>query len=140
MTYEKSCGIIPIQKNNDELFVVLVKQNNGVIGFPKGHVESGETEEETAFRECLEETNLKANIIDGFREKTSYYIPEYDVYKTVIFFIGMIDSSYIKKQESEISDIKLVSIKEAYKLISFKETSVLLEKAEEFLKRKDLNS
>lgn len=136
MTYEKSCGIIPIQKIDNKLFVVLIKQNNGVVGFPKGHVEKDETEKETAYQECLEETNLKADIIDGFKEETSYYIPEYDVYKTVVYFIGIIDSSIIKRQESEVSDIKVVTIKEAYKLISFKETSDLLKKAIKFLKRK----
>ena len=73
MKHEKSCGIIPFIIKNNKTYVVLIKQNNGIVGFPKGHVEQGETEEETALRECFEETNLNASIKEGFREETTYY-------------------------------------------------------------------
>jgi 8-oxo-dGTP pyrophosphatase MutT (NUDIX family) len=56
MTYEKSCGIVPYIVINGEILYVLITQNNGITCFPKGHVEKGETEEQTALRECFEET------------------------------------------------------------------------------------
>ena len=56
MKQEKSCGIIPYLLIDNEIHYLLVKQNNGFICFPKGHVEIGESEEETALRECFEET------------------------------------------------------------------------------------
>ncbi len=132
MKHEKSCGIIPFIANEKKVSVLIVKQNNGVIGFPKGHVENNESEEETALRECFEETNTKASIINGFREEISYYMPEYEANKTVVFFVGTIDKSDLKKQESEISDIKIMSVKEALKIISFDDTKKLLKKAEKF--------
>ena len=39
--------------------LVLVYQRNGMCGFPKGHVESGESVEETARREIYEETGIR---------------------------------------------------------------------------------
>ena len=51
---EKSCGCIIIDKDR----VLLVKHNAGHWDFPKGHMEDGETEIETAIREVKEETNL----------------------------------------------------------------------------------
>jgi 8-oxo-dGTP pyrophosphatase MutT (NUDIX family) len=133
MKYEKSCGIIPIYIENNEIKVVLIKQNNGVIGFPKGHVENNETEKETALRECFEETNLEVSIIDGFKEEISYYMSEYDSYKAVVFFIGLIKCFKTKVQESELSEIFLTTFEDAYNQISFEDTKLLLKKAQNFL-------
>ena len=49
---EKSCGAIIFNDGK----VLVVKQTSGFYGFPKGHVEIGETEKETAIRETKEET------------------------------------------------------------------------------------
>ena len=43
--------------------IVLRRANDGAFVFPKGHVEAGESEEETAIREALEETGLTAHIV-----------------------------------------------------------------------------
>lgn len=132
---EKSCGIIPFIIKDNELFVLLIKQNNGVIGFPKGHAEANESDEETALRECFEETNLKPSILRGFREEISYYMPEYDVNKSVVFFIGVIDCLNIKRQVSEIEEIYICKIDEALIMISYDDTKQLLYKATSFMKK-----
>lgn len=133
MKKEKSCGVIPFFSIGNEVRVILIKQNNGAVGFPKGHVEINETEEETALRECKEETNLTPTLIKGFKEEISYYMPEYDAYKTVVFFIGVVKDISFKKQESEISDIVILNIQDALDAISFKDTKSLLEKAYKYL-------
>ncbi|MBO5577580.1 MAG: NUDIX domain-containing protein [Bacilli bacterium] len=132
MKKEKSCGVIPFCSIGNENRVILIKQNNGVVGFPKGHVEINETEEETALRECKEETNLTPTLIKGFKKEISYYMPEYDAYKTVAFFIGVVKDISFKKQESEISDIVVLNIQDALDAISFKDTKSLLKKAYKF--------
>ncbi len=43
--------------------VVLRRARDGAFVFPKGHIEEGETREETAMREALEETGLMTRII-----------------------------------------------------------------------------
>ena len=47
MVKEKSCGTICFDGDK----VLMVKHNAGHCAFPKGHVEEGETEFETAIRE-----------------------------------------------------------------------------------------
>ena len=133
MKHEKSCGIIPIINKEGKTQVLLIKQNNSVIGFPKGHVQPNETEEQTALRECLEETGLKAEIVEGFREEISYYMEDRNAYKTVVFFAGIVNDPHFHKQESEISDIYLVKVEEALKLVTFDTTKELLLKALAFL-------
>ena len=55
MKNEKACGAVI---KNEEGKILLIFQQNGFWGFPKGHVEEGETEPETAVREVFEETGL----------------------------------------------------------------------------------
>ena len=60
MKTEKSCGAVVLRKNQGRLQVLLIKHiNGGHWAFPKGHVERGETEEQTALREIKEETGLE---------------------------------------------------------------------------------
>ena len=136
MKREKSCGIIPVYFKEGETKVILIKSNHGVIGFPKGHVEGLEREKETALRECFEEIGAKPVIIKGFKEKISYFMPEYGVSKTVVFFIGVLDDLVFQKQESEVSEILVLSIADALKAIPFRDTRVLLRKVEKFLAKR----
>ena len=59
MLHEKSCGAIVYRKYHGNLEILLIKHvNSGHWSFPKGHVEAGETEVETALREIKEETGI----------------------------------------------------------------------------------
>ena len=58
MRKEKSCGALVVRRGAESPEILLIKHNGGHWAFPKGHVEAGETEEETALREVQEETGL----------------------------------------------------------------------------------
>ena len=111
---EKSCGVVVF---NDKQEVLLVHHNNGHWGMPKGHVEENETEEETAIREVLEETNIRARIMPGFR-KIVTYSPSENTMKDVILFVGEAINTDAKPQEIEVSECKFVSVEEAFKLLN----------------------
>ncbi|MBP5248773.1 MAG: ThuA domain-containing protein [Lachnospiraceae bacterium] len=130
---QKSCGIVPFTVKDNEIYYLLIKQTNDVVCFPKGHVEEGETEKETALRECMEETNIKAEILDGFRDEMVYYMPEYDKYKQVIHFVGKIDSFDYRKQDEEISSMMLCTYDEALEMFRYQNLKDLLVKADAFL-------
>ena len=69
MMHEKSCGAIVYRKYHGNTEILLIKHiNSGHWSFPKGHVEEGETEEETAKREIMEETGIDVNLDTTFRE------------------------------------------------------------------------
>ena len=53
---EKSCGAIVFTHIHGVIYYVIVEQRSGRHCFPKGHVEPGETEHQTALREIWEET------------------------------------------------------------------------------------
>ena len=74
MQHEKSCGAIVYRKSHGNTEILLIKHiNSGHWSFPKGHMEDGETEIETAIREIKEETSVNVMIDPTFRETVSYF-------------------------------------------------------------------
>lgn len=56
---ELSAGAVVVRRGEGgAIDVLLIEDSYGNWGFPKGHVEAGETSEEAALRECSEETGL----------------------------------------------------------------------------------
>ena len=134
MINEKVCGAVVYTKIGNEILYLIIKNESGHIGFPKGHMEDGETELETAKREIFEETSLKANIDTEFREEYNYIFNGNN--KNAVYFIAEFESSAIKTQESEIFDHWLVPFEQAYELLNFKEDRAILENAKRYLDAK----
>ena len=133
MKKEKSCGNIVFRKENGILKVLLIHHNLGHYGMPKGHVELGETEEETALREVFEETGISSYIIDGFREMITYS-PKENVIKDVIYFVGEANDFKTTPQISEVSEAFFTETDKAVELLTHKNEKKVLEKAIEFYK------
>lgn len=102
----KSCGVIPYRQTGDEKEYLMLLQTNGCWSFPKGHMDAGELETETALRELLEETGLTATLIPGART-----VSEYDIRpltrKQVVLFLGEVHGDVIP-QEKEIVNYRWV--------------------------------
>ena len=113
MINEKSCGAVVYRKYHGNTEILLIKHiNSGHWSFPKGHVEAGETEVETAHREILEETSIDTIIDPTFRETVSYS-PKKDTQKIVVYFIAKAKNTNFTPQEEEISDIRWIEIDRA---------------------------
>ena len=72
MTYIKSCGFVAYKRIENINHYLIIQSLNGDVGFPKGHMESGESELETAIRELKEETGVDVKVIQGFRRQIEY--------------------------------------------------------------------
>ncbi|MBQ5313286.1 MAG: NUDIX domain-containing protein [Oscillospiraceae bacterium] len=135
MKKEKSCGAIVFYlKDNKEQLLLIKHSNSGHWSFPKGHVEAGETEVETAIREVFEETGVKADIDIRFREVVTYS-PKKDVIKDVIYFFATTECDKTQKQESEVSEVMWVDIGDALKCVSYRNDKELVTKAIRFYKQ-----
>lgn len=124
MKHEKSCGCIIIEDNK----VLLIQQMKGHWGFPKGHVEGNETEEETAMREVKEETNIEVKIQKDYRY-TETYLADKDIEKEVVYFIAEKTGGEIKPQEAEVRDIKWFHFQEALETITYEDTKKIFQTA-----------
>lgn len=123
MKYEKSCGAVIF--DNDK--VLLIQQVAGHWGFPKGHVEEGETEVETAIREIKEETNLDVEINETKRF-VERYSPAVGVEKDVVFFVAKKTGGDIKVQEEEVKATEWLYPNEAMERLTYETSKNILRK------------
>lgn len=134
MSYEKSCGAIVFRKYHGNTELLLIKHTiGGHWSFPKGHVEAGETEEETALREIMEETSVEVELCPGFREMVTYS-PKRDVQKDGIYFLGRAKNFDYVPQESEIAQIKWVEINLAHAFLTYDNDKQLVNKAKPLIR------
>jgi 8-oxo-dGTP pyrophosphatase MutT (NUDIX family) len=71
----KKCGVI-FYDNVEKKYLLVFGNKSEKWGFPKGHQEIGESEEETAIRELYEETGIhihKNELMDKIRFKNNIY-------------------------------------------------------------------
>lgn len=119
MRREKSCGALVIRKSGESYDLVLIRHRfGGHWSFPKGHVEPGESERQTALREVREETGLTIRLLDGFRECVEYY-PRQGMKKQVVYFLGLAQGDELVRQEEEISEITWVPLMKAGEMVTF---------------------
>ena len=126
---EKSCGVVCINKEGKFLIIQHAKGNHW--GIPKGHVEKNESEKETAIRELFEETNLKVNIINGFREEEHYEIKK-DKNKVVVYFLSLCETDKVITQRKEVLNYEWLSFEDAIKRLTFDSSKEILRKSNEF--------
>lgn len=119
MKREKSCGALVFRKRDTSYDLVLLRHRfGGHWSFPKGHVEFGENEHQTAMREVKEETGIAISLLDGFRESVEYF-PKPGVKKQVVYFLGKALEETLVRQEEEISEVRWVSIEQAGDMVTF---------------------
>ncbi len=132
MKYEKSCGALCFAPGPGPTRVLMVKHvAGGHWAFPKGHVEAGETEEQTAAREVLEETGVAIALLPGFRE-TNRYSPRRGISKQVVYFLARATTDVTHPQPEEILEARFVPLAEAAVLLTYAADRTLLQKAEQF--------
>ena len=73
---EQSAGIIVYRMNTEGITEFLLLNGDAIgWGFPKGHVDKGESLPQTAKRETYEETSLKISKLEpGFKEEVTYFL------------------------------------------------------------------
>lgn len=131
--YESSCGAVVYRDIKGEVKFLLIKNKRSAHwGFPKGHIEQGETKEETAYREVLEETGLHINIIDGFDCVSKYKIRD-RIEKMVTIFVGTTKDTSTVIQQEEIEDYIWLTYDKAMNLLKFENDKNILRSAYSFL-------
>ncbi len=109
---------------------VLRRTAKGEYLFPKGHMEAGETAEQTALREVAEETGLEARIVASLPRVTfSYQGDDYEV----DFFLMRATRQLPDFQDHLATDTVLVPRRQVHDLLSFENYKNLWSRAERIL-------
>lgn len=109
--FEKSCGVLPYRMlNGQQEFLLVFETYSKCWSLPKGHIEAGETDVQTALRELYEETGLTATLDTSRCASIEYPISSF-ARKQVAFFLGEV-AGVPKVREGEIDKFKWVTAEE----------------------------
>lgn len=135
--FELSCGCIVVNNDNEILLEREISRNGDRFwGFPKGHMEPGETEMQTALRETKEEVGLDVEIINENPIDNNYFLHNGEVLKRVSHYLARPTGSVeLKLQAEEVEQARFMSLDEARKLADFEYTKITIDEVKERLKR-----
>ena len=143
---EKSCGVVLL--NSDKVLVLqyAAGQKDGYLDlkghwdFPKGHVDNGETEIETAKRELEEETGIKDIVFfDKFRKSINYTFQRGDrkIGKEVIFFLAKTIETEVNLSHEHV-DYEWLDFKSALKRLTYENARSVLKEAIDFYEKAEV--
>ena len=106
---EKSCGaVIFRQTRGVRRFLLIQSAYSGAWGFPKGHMEAGESEGDTAVRDFLPD----------FRVSISYPLPT-GAMKEVVYFLAEAADAEAHLQRAEVRSAVWLPAEQVLELLSF---------------------
>ena len=135
MKIERSAGAIVFIKEKEPIYLLLHYEAKH-WDFPKGNIEAGESETDTAKREIGEETGIKdVEIVKGFKEKIQYYFKFKGelINKTVVFYLGKTKTKEVTLSFEHIG-FKWLAYDQAIEQLTYKNAKEILENANKFLK------
>lgn len=126
---------------SDGVFLVclIAKQEMRVWALPRGRVEGGETPEETALREVLEETGFSARVLEKLDEIHFYFYSHTDeklIHRIVHFFLMQCEDGEPAQLDQEVDMAKWYPINEAIRMLKYENEKEILRKARRVLKKK----
>ncbi|KAL8574902.1 hypothetical protein ACOMHN_063596 [Nucella lapillus] len=131
-----AAGFIVFRRRNTNVEYLVMKHTYGNHwGTPKGHVDPGESDFETALRETSEEAGLakgQMRVLDGF--KTELHYTAFNKPKRVVFWLSeLVDPNAAVTLSSEHSEYKWAGLKEACRLLQFDDMIKAVKEADSFL-------
>jgi len=101
--------------------VLVLRNHKGGWVFPKGHVELGESHEQAALREVLEESGVHATIVGPAGTSTFHFYSYLDraVHRKIVYWFEMETADTVVSVNRELQGGAFVDPAEALHLLSF---------------------
>ena len=141
MIKEKSVGCVTFYLKEDQRYYLLLRYISDHWGLVKGHVETNETEKQTLIREIYEETKLEEfEIIPNFKESSTYtYLRNNQRFDKLVSYYLVKSNNFNIIISDEHKEYIWLKYEEAIDRVTYKNTKVILKKAEMLLKSQDIN-
>jgi len=135
---QHSAGGLLVKKRGNRAQICLVSKKGGrVWAFPKGRVDKGESLQETAVREVLEETGHQGCVLDQLdRIEYYFFLKENNTFyhKTVTFFLMKLEKEDAQPRDQEADSVGWYDPGVAKKKLSYLNEKKILSKAESLFK------
>ena len=129
---EVSAGGLVVDKSGELGLLIgrIDKRGRMLWSLPKGHIESGESPEEAALREVLEETGIKSSITRSLGVIDFWFMAEGKrIHKTVHHFLFAEKSGKLEAQLSEVDDVKWFPLDEIGKTLAYPDERKLIQRS-----------
>tara|TARA_Y100001936_G_C16043801_1_gene653317 strand:+ start:1111 stop:1683 length:573 start_codon:yes stop_codon:yes gene_type:complete len=139
---EYSAGGVVVRWMEDAVHFLLILDPYGKWGLPKGHIESGENNRETAVREVIEETGLPGVILGQTLGKVdwSYLCDKTSKSKRKCceyFLMSSVKGSLMPQRSEGIHDCRWVSVAEVFQVLDYDNVKIVIERAAEIVKSRN---
>ncbi|MEZ5184579.1 MAG: NUDIX hydrolase [Candidatus Nanopelagicales bacterium] len=131
---ETSAGGLVVREDGDDLQVALIarydRRQRLVWSLPKGHVEQGETVEQAALREVLEETGLTAAIVAPLGVIDFWFaVEDRRIHKTVHHFLMTYRGGAICDDDPEVVEVAWFAFDDVPSRLAYRDERRLVAKA-----------
>ena len=137
--FERAAGYLLFRERGGRREYLLVRNRNGRHwGFPKGRIEEGESPQEAARREVIEEVGIKdIRPVPGFSRIIHYSFIRNGklIHKEVTYFLAETQEEGVLNEE-ELVEMRWLPFSRALATLTFPEQQGVLKEAEEALTRK----
>ncbi len=137
-TEETSAGGLVVDLGTDPLQAALIgrfdRRGRMVWSLPKGHVEEGESPEETAVREVEEETGIRGHVLAPLGTIDFWFVvDDRRVHKTVHHFLLAADGGRLSAADIEVDAVEWVALADLPERLEYADERRLLERLPELL-------
>ena len=122
-------GVIFRRNDKGEVEILLIQDSKDRWTIPKGHIEEGETAQETAKREIAEEAGLENTEVLGWLGKINFRYRRIDklvLMTTQVFLVRALGDTDAIKKEDWMNGIKWFSFAEALDVIEYEDIGKLI--------------
>ena len=103
---------------------------------PKGHIEQGETAEQTAIREVAEETGIQGSVLAALGSIDYWFVTEgRRVHKTVHHYLMRFSGGELSDEDVEVTEVAWVPLRELPSRLAYADERRLAEVADELIDR-----
>ena len=123
---------VPFRRHGNRVEFCLITTSSGRWGFPKGYIDAGESPEQAALKEALEEAGLHGRIVGA---PLAYYrIDKNDNSKKVVALLMEVDACDDQWDEADLRERRWVSQDQAQRLLRIEALQACLEAAQDRLR------
>lgn len=133
---ETSAGGLVVDRERAAAVVIgrLDRKDRLLWSLPKGHIEEGETREETAIREVAEETGVTARVLHQLGSIDYWFIADgRRIHKTVHHFLLEWCNGELSDEDLEVAEVAWVPIAELPERLAYPDERQLVRQAAEYL-------
>ena len=124
----------PLEEQVAALIGRVDRRGRMLWSLPKGHIEQGETAEQTAIREVAEETGIEGKVLAALGSIDYWFVTEgRRVHKTVHHYLLRFSSGELSDDDVEVTEVAWVPVNELPRRLAYADERRLAEVAGELI-------